>query len=42
MKTIAAALFALAVLAGVAAPASADDDFNPNTFFQDLERKNPV
>ncbi len=42
MKTIASALLALSVLAGIAAPASAADDFNPQTYFQDQQNRNPV
>ncbi len=42
MKTIASALLALSVLAGIAAPASAADDFNAGTYFQDSQNRNPV
>ena len=42
MKTILSALFALTVLASVAAPASADNKFDPNTFFEQQLRINPV
>jgi hypothetical protein len=43
MKTvIASALLALSVLAGVAAPAVAADDFNANTYFQDQQNRNPI
>lgn len=38
MKTIASALVALALFAAVAAPASA---FDPQTYFQQLERNLP-
>lgn len=37
MKTIASALLALAVLAGVAAPLSAEE-FNPKQFWQQQDR----
>ncbi len=42
MKTIASALIALSVLAGIVAPAAAADDFNANTYFQDQQNRNPV
>jgi hypothetical protein len=43
MKTvIASALLALSVLAGVAAPAVAADDFNANTYFQDQQNRSPI
>jgi len=43
MKTIASALLALSVLAGIAAPASAYDDkpFDAKTFFEELARGIP-
>jgi hypothetical protein len=41
MKTLASALVALSVLAGIAAPASAADDFNPRTYFQDQQNRLP-
>jgi len=42
MKTLASALIALSVLAGIAAPAAAADDFNPRTFFEDSQNRNPI
>jgi hypothetical protein len=42
MKIIASALLALSVLASVVAPAAAADDFNPSTYFQDMQNRNPV
>jgi hypothetical protein len=42
MKIIASALLALSVLAGIAAPAAAADDFNASTYFQDQQNRNPV
>jgi hypothetical protein len=42
MKVIASALLAHSVLAGIAAPAAAADDFNANTYFQDQQNRNPV
>jgi hypothetical protein len=42
MKTITSALIALSVLAGIAAPAAAADDFNPRTYFEDAQKRNPV
>jgi hypothetical protein len=43
MKIITSALLALSVLASVAAPAAAaDESFNPNTYHQDSQNRNPV
>jgi len=42
MKIITSALLALSVLAGIAAPAAAADDFNPNTYFSDMQNRNPT
>ena len=42
MKIITSALLALSVLAGIAAPASAADDFNPSTYFADMQNRNPT
>jgi hypothetical protein len=42
MKIITSALLALSVLASVAAPALAADDFNPNTYHQEMQSRNPV
>ncbi len=42
MKTLASALVALSVLAGIAAPASAaHGDFDPQTYFQDSQNRLP-
>ena len=41
MKIITSALLALSVLASVAVPASAADDFNPRTYFQDQQNRLP-
>ena len=42
MKIITSALLALSVLASIAAPAAAADDFNPSTYFQDMQNRNPT
>lgn len=42
MKIITSALLALSVLAGIAAPAAAEGHFNPNTYFQDMQNRNPT
>jgi hypothetical protein len=42
MKIITSALLALSVLASIAAPAAAADDFNPRTYHQDSQNRNPV
>ena len=41
MKTIASALIALSILAGIAAPASAAKGFNPDDFWTQQEHNLP-